>query len=197
MTFKLDNLYVAYAPDFDVELMVPARPKRLTNLTDGTTSASHGQRSGEEISIPPLIDPSAAQSAAADFVPTAALKSTWMNTPASEPNCGKQLRDDEYHAVNVTSSGPWPSSPTWYTSGAGCSACYPKPQQKRNQMSEATSTLLSYGGKLTRTTGPSGTPRGQRLTVHSAHHVINALVETLGFRHSASVKDEFAVSKTA
>src|SRR5690242_20122761 len=64
-------------------------------------------------------------------------------------------------------------------------------------MSEATSTLLSYGGNLTRdqlalVTTPPATAT-HRPVPHS--EVIGALVETLGFRHIAVVKDEYAVSK--
>jgi len=64
-------------------------------------------------------------------------------------------------------------------------------------MSEATSTLLSYGGKFTRdqlalVTTPPATAT-HRPVPHS--EVIQALVETLGFRHIAVVKDEYAVSK--
>jgi hypothetical protein len=64
-------------------------------------------------------------------------------------------------------------------------------------MSEALSTLLSYGGKLTRdqlalVETPPGTAT-HRPVPHS--EVIDALVETLGFRHIAVVKDEYAVSK--
>ena len=64
-------------------------------------------------------------------------------------------------------------------------------------MSEATSTLLSYGGKLTReqlalVETPPGTAT-HRPIPHD--EVIGALIETLGFRHIAVVKDEYAVSK--
>ena len=64
-------------------------------------------------------------------------------------------------------------------------------------MSEATSTLLSYGGKFTRdqlalVTTPPATAT-HRPVPHS--EVIKALLETLGFRHIAVVKDEYAVSK--
>ena len=65
-------------------------------------------------------------------------------------------------------------------------------------MSEATSTLLSYGGKLTR--------EQLALVVNSALEprltgrfrmleVIEALTETLGFRHIGVVQEEYAVSK--
>ena len=64
-------------------------------------------------------------------------------------------------------------------------------------MSEATSTLLSNGGKLTRQQlAAVDTPLGtatHRPVPHS--EVIEALVETLGFRHIAVVRDEYAVSK--
>src|SRR5437016_9326955 len=64
-------------------------------------------------------------------------------------------------------------------------------------MSEATSTLLSYGGKLTReqlalvTTPPSTATH--RPVPHA--EVIEALIETLGFRHIGVVTEEYAVSK--
>src|SRR5436190_23899535 len=64
-------------------------------------------------------------------------------------------------------------------------------------MSEATSTLLSNGGKLTRQQlAAVDTPLGtatHRPVPHS--EVIDALLETLGFRHIAVVRDEYAVSK--
>ena len=64
-------------------------------------------------------------------------------------------------------------------------------------MSEATSTLLSNGGKLTRQQlAAVDTPLGtatHRPVPHS--EVIEALLETLGFRHIAVVRDEYAVSK--
>jgi hypothetical protein len=64
-------------------------------------------------------------------------------------------------------------------------------------LSEATSTLLSYGGKLTReqltlVATPPGTTT-HRPIPHA--EVIGALIETLGFRHIAVVKEEYAVSK--
>jgi hypothetical protein len=64
-------------------------------------------------------------------------------------------------------------------------------------MSEPTSTLLSYGGKLTReqlahVSTPPGTAT-HRPVPHA--EVIQALTETLGFRHIAVVQDEYAVSK--
>lgn len=64
-------------------------------------------------------------------------------------------------------------------------------------MSEATSTLLSYGGKLTReqlalVETPPGTAT-HRPIPHA--EVVEALIETLGFRHIGVVKDEYAVSK--
>jgi len=64
-------------------------------------------------------------------------------------------------------------------------------------MSEATSTLLSYGGKLTRDQLALVTTPPATVTHRPVPHreVIEALVETLGFRHIAVVKDEYAVSK--
>ena len=64
-------------------------------------------------------------------------------------------------------------------------------------MSEATSTLLSYGGKLTREQlALVETPPGTATHRPIAHaEVVNALTETLGFRHIGVVKDEYAVSK--
>ena len=64
-------------------------------------------------------------------------------------------------------------------------------------MSEATSTLLSYGGKLTReqlamVSTPPATAT-HRPVPHS--EVIGALIETMGFRHIGVVRDEYAVSK--
>src|SRR5438309_3898008 len=64
-------------------------------------------------------------------------------------------------------------------------------------MSEAISTLLSYGGKLTReqlalVATPPGTAT-HRPIPHA--EVVQALVETLGFRHIGIVQDEYAVSK--
>ena len=59
------------------------------------------------------------------------------------------------------------------------------------------STLISYGGKLTRQQlCLVPTPRGT-LTHRPIPHVevVQALVETLGFRHIGVVKDEYAVSK--
>jgi len=61
-----------------------------------------------------------------------------------------------------------------------------------------TSTLLSYEGKLTReqlalVPTPAGTPT-HRPIPHI--EVVNALVETLGFRHIGVVRDEFAVDRT-
>jgi hypothetical protein len=62
-------------------------------------------------------------------------------------------------------------------------------------MSEA--TLIASGGKLTReqvalVTTPPGTATHKPVP-HA--EVIEALLETLGFRHIAVVKDEYAVSK--
>src|SRR5438270_891392 len=64
-------------------------------------------------------------------------------------------------------------------------------------MSETTSTLLSCGGKLTReqlalVPTPPGTTT-QRPVPHP--EVIDALIETLGFRHIAVVQNEYEVSK--
>ena len=64
-------------------------------------------------------------------------------------------------------------------------------------MSEALSTLLSYGGKLTReqlALVPTPPATATHRPVPHAE-VIEALVETLGFRHIGVVKDEYAVSK--
>ena len=59
------------------------------------------------------------------------------------------------------------------------------------------STLISYGGKLTReqlalVPTPPGTAT-HRPIPHG--EVIAALIETMGFRHIGVVKDEYAVSK--
>jgi len=64
-------------------------------------------------------------------------------------------------------------------------------------MSESTSTLLSYGGKLARDQlALVATPPGTATHRPSPHsEVIEALIETLGFRHIGVVKDEYAVSK--
>ena len=64
-------------------------------------------------------------------------------------------------------------------------------------MSTSTSTLLSYADKLTReqlalVPTPPGTAT-HRPVPHT--EVVDALVETLGFRHIGVVKDEYAVSK--
>src|SRR5438105_14816747 len=64
-------------------------------------------------------------------------------------------------------------------------------------MSESTSTLLSQTGKITRQElalmpAPAGTATHQ---VIPHHEVVAALVETLGFRHIAPVREEYAVSK--
>ena len=61
----------------------------------------------------------------------------------------------------------------------------------------APSTLLSDGGKLTReqlalVATPPGTAT-HRPIPHA--EIVNAVVETLGFRHIGIVKDEYAVSK--
>ena len=64
-------------------------------------------------------------------------------------------------------------------------------------MSEALSTLLSYGGKLTRDQLALVETPPATATYRPVPHteVIAALIETLGFRHIAVVKDEYAVSK--
>ena len=64
-------------------------------------------------------------------------------------------------------------------------------------MSESTSTLLSYGDRLSReqlalVPTPPGTTT-HRPVPHA--EVVGALVETLGFRHIGVVQDEYAVSK--
>jgi Domain of unknown function (DUF932) len=64
-------------------------------------------------------------------------------------------------------------------------------------VSESTSTLLSYGDKLSReqlalVPTPPGTAT-HRPVPHN--EVVGALVETLGFRHIGVVRDEYAVSK--
>src|ERR1700704_4332580 len=64
-------------------------------------------------------------------------------------------------------------------------------------MSEALFTLLAYGGKLTReqlflVPTPPATAT-HRPVPHA--EVVQALIETLGFRHIGVVKDEYAVSK--
>jgi hypothetical protein len=68
--------------------------------------------------------------------------------------------------------------------------------EEEKQMSEATSTLLSNGGKLTRDQLALVTTPPATATHRPVPHreVIQALVETLGFR-IAVVKDEYAVSK--
>jgi hypothetical protein len=64
-------------------------------------------------------------------------------------------------------------------------------------MGDATSTRISYAGKLTRdqlalVPTPPGTAT-HRPIPHA--EVVRVLVETLGFRHIAVVRDEYAVSK--
>src|SRR3954462_11773395 len=64
-------------------------------------------------------------------------------------------------------------------------------------MNETTSTLLSNGGKLTRQLlAAVETPLGTATHRPIPHaEVVEALIETLGFRHIGVVKDEFAMSK--
>lgn len=60
------------------------------------------------------------------------------------------------------------------------------------------STLISFGGKLTRREQIAlvATPPGTATHKPVPHvEVVEALIETLGFRHIAVVKDEYAVSK--
>jgi len=64
-------------------------------------------------------------------------------------------------------------------------------------LSENTSTLMSYGGKLTReqltlVETPPGTATHKPIP---HHEIVDALVETLGFRHIAVHHMEFAVSE--
>ena len=64
-------------------------------------------------------------------------------------------------------------------------------------MSDTTSTLISAGGKLTRqelvlVPTPLGTTT-HKIIPHA--EVIEALVETLGFRHIGVVSEEYAVSR--
>lgn len=60
----------------------------------------------------------------------------------------------------------------------------------------STSTLISYGNKLTREElALIPTPEGTQTHRPIPHHeIVQALIETLGFRHIAVVRDEFAVS---
>jgi hypothetical protein len=64
-------------------------------------------------------------------------------------------------------------------------------------LSEATSTLLSSGGKLAREQLALVTTPPATATHRPIPHleVVSALVETLGFRHIGVVRDEYAVSK--
>ena len=64
-------------------------------------------------------------------------------------------------------------------------------------MTESTSTLLSYDGKLTREQIALVPTPASTATHRPIPHgeVISALIETLGFRHIAVVKDEYAVSR--
>lgn len=60
------------------------------------------------------------------------------------------------------------------------------------------STLIAYGSKITRqelalVPTPEGTATHQTIP---HHEVVNALIETLGFRHIAVVRDEYAVDRT-
>src|SRR5665647_144703 len=60
------------------------------------------------------------------------------------------------------------------------------------------STLIAYDGKLTRQELVL-VPTPERTTTHQTipHiEVVNALIETLGFRHIAVVSDEFAIDRT-
>ena len=60
------------------------------------------------------------------------------------------------------------------------------------------STLIAYDRKITRqelalVPTPAGTATHQ---IIPHHEVVNALIETLGFRHIAVVRDEYAVDRT-
>ena len=65
-------------------------------------------------------------------------------------------------------------------------------------MSESTSTLLSYGGKLDRQQlALVPTPPGTATHRPVPHiEVVNALIQTLGFRHIAVQREEYAVDRT-
>jgi hypothetical protein len=62
-------------------------------------------------------------------------------------------------------------------------------------MSETT-TLIGYQGRtISRGTRPGPTPLATETHRPVPHHeVVNALIETLGFRHIGVVHDEYAVS---
>jgi hypothetical protein len=64
-------------------------------------------------------------------------------------------------------------------------------------MGDATATLISYAGKLTREQlALVPTPPGTATHRPIPHNeVVQVLIETLGFRHIAVVRDEYAVSK--
>ena len=64
-------------------------------------------------------------------------------------------------------------------------------------MSEATSTLISSGGRLTRQQLAAVPTPPATATHRPVPHaeIVEALVETLGFRHIGVVRDEFAVSR--
>ena len=59
-----------------------------------------------------------------------------------------------------------------------------------------TSTLMSYANKLTREElALIPTPEGTKTHRPIPHHeIVQALIETLGFRHIAVIRDEYAVS---
>jgi hypothetical protein len=60
------------------------------------------------------------------------------------------------------------------------------------------STLIAYDGKLTRQE-LALVPTPERTATHQTiphHEVVNALVETLGFRHIGVIHDEYAVDRT-
>src|SRR5688572_33213704 len=63
-------------------------------------------------------------------------------------------------------------------------------------MSE-TSTLISYGGRITRQAlAEVPTPPATATHIPIPHHrVVEALVETLSFRHIGVVQEEYALSK--
>jgi hypothetical protein len=64
-------------------------------------------------------------------------------------------------------------------------------------LSEATSTLISSGGRLTRQQLAAVPTPPATATHRPVPHaeIVEALVETLGFRHIGVVRDEFAVSR--